>query len=46
MRREKANARKRKFLGKMIKEEREMKRVKDRAYYQEIFTRKWRTLLR
>lgn len=32
--REKANARKRKFLNKMTEEEREIKRAKDRAYYQ------------
>lgn len=30
--REKANARKRKFLDKMTEEEREIKRAKDRAY--------------
>ncbi|XP_045768056.1 uncharacterized protein LOC123869252 [Maniola jurtina] len=33
--REKANARKRKFLDKMTDEEREIKRAKDRAYYQQ-----------
>lgn len=32
--REKANARKRKFLDKMTEEEREFKRAKDREYYQ------------
>lgn len=32
--REKANARKRKFLDKMTPEQREMKRLKDREYYQ------------
>lgn len=32
--REKANARKRKFLDKMTPEQREIKRAKDRAYYQ------------
>ncbi|CAG9135117.1 unnamed protein product [Plutella xylostella] len=32
--REKANARKRKFLDKMTPEQKEMKRLKDREYYQ------------
>ena len=32
--RENANARKRKFLNKMTPEQKEMKRLKDREYYQ------------
>lgn len=45
--REKANARKRKFLDRMTDEQREIKRAKDRAYYQKKKQkRKLRTLLR
>lgn len=40
--REKANARKRKFLDKMTEEEKEIKRAKGREYYYKKKTRKER----